>query len=163
MHREQGQYDWPILPQGRCPWDSGHLPSVILGSLTYRRHPVPLDIYDIRAFHTDLFAALALLEQHRGRAPRFMEYMAVHFCLDHLEGAGLEPDRRRRQPANANYLRMARGWSFDSDGREGAVLKSWSETRSGLLPRQHTGPLGDRDSKARHTYMRQAAVGISTV
>jgi NAD+---dinitrogen-reductase ADP-D-ribosyltransferase len=92
-----------------------------------------------------------------------MELMAVPFCLDHLEDPGPEPDRRRRQRVNANYPRRVRGWSFDSDGREGAVLKSWAEPRSGLLPRQHTGPLGDRDSKARHTYMRQAAVGISTV
>jgi NAD+--dinitrogen-reductase ADP-D-ribosyltransferase len=55
---------------------------------------------------------------------------------------------------------MVRGWSFDSDGREGAVLKSWVETRFGLLARHHAGPLGNRDSVARQAYMRQAMAGI---
>jgi NAD+--dinitrogen-reductase ADP-D-ribosyltransferase len=90
-----------------------------------------------------------------------MNYMTVHFRLDQLEDAGLEPGpRTRRKRANANYLRMVRGWSFDSDGREGAVLKNWVETRFGLLARHHGGPLGDRDGEARHAYMRQAAAGI---
>jgi NAD+--dinitrogen-reductase ADP-D-ribosyltransferase len=55
---------------------------------------------------------------------------------------------------------MVRGWSFDSDGREGAVLKSWVETRFGLIARHHAGGLGGRDSDARHAFMRQAAAGI---
>jgi NAD+--dinitrogen-reductase ADP-D-ribosyltransferase len=55
---------------------------------------------------------------------------------------------------------MVRGWAFDSDGREGAVLKNWVETRFGLLARHHAGPLGDRDSDARHAYTCQAAAGI---
>jgi NAD+--dinitrogen-reductase ADP-D-ribosyltransferase len=55
---------------------------------------------------------------------------------------------------------MVREWSFDSDGREGAVLKSWVETRFALLTRHHAGPLGHTDSEARNAYMRQAAAGI---
>jgi NAD+--dinitrogen-reductase ADP-D-ribosyltransferase len=87
--------------------------------------------------------------------------MSIHFRLEQLEDAGLEPGRKKRKNrANANYLRMVRGWSFDSDGREGAVLKSWVETRFGLLARHHAGPLGDRDSEARHAYWRQASAGI---
>jgi NAD+--dinitrogen-reductase ADP-D-ribosyltransferase len=89
-----------------------------------------------------------------------MDYMTVHFRLESLEDAGLEPGRRKKKRTNANYLRMVRGWSFDADGREGAVLKNWTETRFGLLARHHAGPLGDRDSDARHAYMRQASAGI---
>ena len=35
---------------------------------------------------------------------------------------------------------MVRGWSFDSDSREGAVLKGWVESRFGLMPRYHGQP-----------------------
>ncbi|MEJ2325912.1 MAG: NAD(+)--dinitrogen-reductase ADP-D-ribosyltransferase [Chromatiaceae bacterium] len=160
--REQGPAARaPSLPAtARLPINRCNLPPVILGSLTYQRHPVPLDIDGIRVFHADLFAALAPVKEHPERAQRFMDYMAAHFCLDHLEDAGLQPGRRRKQRANADYLRMVRGWSFDSDGREGAVLKSWAETRFGLIARHHAGSLGDRDSDARHAFMRQAAAGI---
>lgn len=89
-----------------------------------------------------------------------MDYMTVYFRLVRLEEAGLEPDHRTRQRVNANYLRMVRGWSFDSNGREGAVLKNWIETRFGLLAHHHAGPLGSRDSENRHAYLRQAAAGI---
>ena len=74
--------------------------------------------------------------------------MTVHFCLEDLEEAGLTPGRRGSPRANANYLRLVRGWSFDSDGREGAVLKDWAETRFGLLARHHRGPLHGRGSDA---------------
>lgn len=137
-----------------------NLPAVILGGPTYQEHPVPLEIDGIHPFHEDLFGRLDEVETHAERARAFMDYMTVHFCLDHLEDAGLEPGQRKKKRVNANYLRMVRGWSFDSDGREGAVLKNWAETRFGLLARHHAGCLGDRDSDARDAYMRQAAAGI---
>jgi NAD+--dinitrogen-reductase ADP-D-ribosyltransferase len=143
------------LPLNRC-----NLPAVILGSLTYQRHPVPLEIDGIRAFHADLFAALASVDGHAERAQRFQDYMTVHFCLEHLEDAGLTPGRRGKQRANANYLRLVRGWSFDSDGRDGAVLKAWVESRLGLLARHHRGPLHGRGSDAYLAYLREGCTGL---
>jgi NAD+--dinitrogen-reductase ADP-D-ribosyltransferase len=161
---------WPQTPRGGQPTLPGNarlsinrcnLPAIILGSLTYQTHPAPLEIDGIHSLHEDLFGALGEVESHEERARRFIDYMSVHFRLEQLEDAGLVPGRKKRKErANANYLRMVRGWSFDSDGREGAVLKSWVETRFGLLARHHTGPLGDSDSEARHAYWRQAAAGI---
>jgi len=143
------------LPINRC-----NLGSAVLGSLTYQRHPVPLEIDGIHPFHDDLFRTLASLPSHAQRARRFMDYMTVHFRLEHLDEAGLEPGRRKKTRANANYLRMLRGWSFDSNGREGAVLKNWVETRFGLLARHHTGPLSGAHRRERHAYLQQAAAGI---
>jgi NAD+---dinitrogen-reductase ADP-D-ribosyltransferase len=151
----------PTLPaSARLSLNRCNLPAAILGSLTYQAHPVPLELDGIHPLHEDLFTALADTGSHAERAQRFMDYMMVHFCLEHLEDAGLDPRRTKKKRVNANYLRMVRGWSFDSDGREGAVLKNWVETRFGLLARHHAGPLGDRDSDARHAFMRQAAAGI---
>jgi NAD+--dinitrogen-reductase ADP-D-ribosyltransferase len=149
------------LPNGaRLSLNRCNLPSALLGSLTYQQHPAPLELDGIRPLHQDLFTLLQSMPEHPQRARRFMNYMTVHFRLENLEDAGLEPGRRKKSRVNANYLRMVRGWSFNSDGREGAVLKNWVETRFGLLARHHAGPLGDRDSDARHAFMRQAAAGI---
>jgi NAD+--dinitrogen-reductase ADP-D-ribosyltransferase len=151
----------PSLPvSARLPLNRCNLPAVILGSLTYQRHPVPLEIDGIRAFHADLFDALASLHGHAERAQRFQDYMTVHFCLEHLEDAGLTPGRRGKHRANANYLRLVRGWSFDSDGREGAVLKGWVESRFGLLARHHRGPLHGRGSDAYLAYLREGCIGL---
>ena len=143
------------LPINRC-----NLPAVILGGLTYQHHPVALEIDGIRALHQDLFRLLAPLEGARERAERFVDYMAAHFCLDDLAAAGLAAERVKKYRRNANYLRMVRGWSFDADGREGAVLKHWVETRFGLLARYHGGPLDGRDGEAYHRYLYQGAQGL---
>lgn len=143
------------LPLNRC-----NLPAVILGSSTYQRHPVPLEIDGIRQFHADLFRTLAPLTQHRERAQAFQDYVSAHFLLDHLDEAGLAPGKTKKKRVNANYLRMVRGWSFDSDGREGAVLKHWVESRFGLRARHHAGPLQGRHSEAYHRYLAEGTRGL---
>ncbi len=151
----------PVLPDSaRLSLNRCNLPATLLGSLLFQQHPVPLELDGVRPLHQDLFDLLRSIPDHQERAQRFMDYMTVHFRLDRLEDAGLQPGLRKKKRVNANYLRMVRGWAFDSDGREGAVLKNWVETRFGLLSRHHAGPLGDRESDARHAYMRQAAAGI---
>jgi NAD+--dinitrogen-reductase ADP-D-ribosyltransferase len=151
----------PSLPaSARLPLNRCNLPAVILGGLAYQAHPVALEIDGIRAFHQDLFSLLAPIEHSRERAERFVDYMAAHFCLDDLEAAGLASARVKKYRRNANYLRMVRGWSFDADGREGAVLKHWVETRFGLLARYHAGPLQHEDGEAYHHYLVQGAKGL---
>ncbi|MBK1704008.1 NAD(+)--dinitrogen-reductase ADP-D-ribosyltransferase [Halochromatium glycolicum] len=151
----------PSLPAGaRLSLNRCNLPAVILGGLTYQAHPVALEIDGIRAFHKDLFELLAPIDDARERAERFVDYIAAHFCLDDLEAAGLSPERVKKYRRNANYLRMVRGWSFDADGREGAVLKHWVETRFGLLARYHAGALDDSDGDAYHHYLAQGAKGL---
>ncbi|TVQ84428.1 MAG: NAD(+)--dinitrogen-reductase ADP-D-ribosyltransferase [Chromatiaceae bacterium] len=151
----------PSLPQSaRLSINRCNLPAVILGGLTYQFHPVPLEIDGIRDFHRRLFELLAPLTDRLERAALFADYMAAHFCLDDLEQAGLAPGRVKKARRNANYLRMVRGWSFDSDGREGAVLKHWVETRFGLLARHHGGRLNGRDTEAYDRYLSEGAKGL---
>ncbi|MBK5931338.1 NAD(+)--dinitrogen-reductase ADP-D-ribosyltransferase [Halochromatium salexigens] len=151
----------PSLPaNARLPLNRCNLPAVILGGLTYQTHPVSLEIDGIRAFHQDLFRLLSPIDTARERAEHFVDYMAAHFCLDDLEAAGLAAQRVKKYRRNANYLRMVRGWSFDADGREGAVLKHWVETRFGLLARHHGGPLNGGDDDAYHRYLAQGAQGL---
>ena len=134
--------DTATLPRyARLPINRCNVPPVILGSLTFQRFPSPLHLDGVAELHADLFHRLAAIDDKAARASAFRDYLTVHFCLEELEKAGLNERSRRR--ANANWMRVLRGWSFDSDGREGAILKGWVESRFGLLPRFHGEPLRD--------------------
>lgn len=81
----------------------------------------------------------------------FQIYMRSVFDLD------LPPDRdaQGRKRYRASYLRLLRGWGFDANGREGAVMKGWVESRFGLLPTFHKGPLRRYPSEAWMTYLEE--------
>lgn len=144
---------WARLPINRC-----NLPAVILGGLTFQRHPTPLALDGVAEFHADLFELLDRVDDPTERARLFRDYEAAHFCLDHLEDAGFDDHSRKR--AKANWLRVLRGWSFDADGREGAVLKGWVESRFGLLPRFHGEPLRDFVSAPYLRYLEMRSAGL---
>lgn len=144
---------WARLPINRC-----NLPAVILGSLTFQRHPAPLALDGVAELHAELFAMLDGIADRAGRAQLFRDYVAAHFRLDHLEDAGVDEHSEKR--AKANWLRVLRGWSFDADGREGAVLKGWVESRFGLIPRFHGEPLRDFSGPAWLRYREMRAAGL---
>lgn len=144
---------WARLPINRC-----NLPAVILGSLTFQQHPAPLKLDGVEELHAELFALLDTIEDATERARTFLDGLNAHFCLDHLEDAGLDAAAGKR--AKANWLRVLRGWSFDADSREGAVLKGWVESRFGLIPRHHGEPLRDFSSRAWQRYEEMRATGL---
>ena len=151
--------DAATLPRyARLPINRCNVPPVILGSLTFQRFPSPLHLDGVAELHADLFRRLARIDDKTERATAFRDYLAVHFCLEELEKAGLNERSRRR--ANANWMRVLRGWSFDSDGREGAILKGWVESRFGLLPRFHGEPLRDFSGAAYLHYQEMRSAGL---
>ena len=151
--------DTATLPRyARLPINRCNVPPVILGSLTFQRFPSPLHLDGVAELHADLFRRLARIDDKTERATAFRDYLAVHFCLEELEKAGLNERSRRR--ANANWVRVLRGWSFDSDGREGAILKGWVESRFGLLPRFHGEPLRDFSGAAYLHYQEMRSAGL---
>lgn len=123
------------LPVNRC-----NLPAKLLGSLSFQKHPTDLFIDGIHELHRQLFDRLAREPEPSGRVHLFRDYMTVHFRLHHLEDAGLS-EHSKNTRVHADYLRTIRGWLFNSDGYEGAALKSWVESRFGLTTRYHQGPL----------------------
>lgn len=144
---------WARLPVNRC-----NLPAVILGGLTFQRHPAPLVLDGVYELHRALFNLLDTLDARGERARAFRAGLDAHFCLDRLEEAGLERGKGKR--AKANWLRVLRGWHFDADSREGAVLKGWVESRFGLLPRFHGEPLRDFTGTAWRRYEAMRASGL---
>ena len=150
------------LPINRCS-----LPAAILGGLTFQRHPTSLLLDGVAELHPHLFQLLEPLVEPAERARQFMDYMTVHFRLEALEEAGLTPDRstgaRQGRPklrGRADYLRMVRGWAFDPNTQEGAVLKAWVESRFGLLTRYHGGLLDDRTEDAYEHFLEVCSRGL---
>jgi NAD+--dinitrogen-reductase ADP-D-ribosyltransferase len=143
------------LPINRC-----NLPAVILGSLTFQLHPVALFLDGVIELHDELFSRLRDVSASGERAIHFMDYMRSDFLLDHLDEAGFDKKQSRYKRDKADYLRILRGWMFDPDGKEAAVLKSWVESRFGLLPRNHRGPLGDYSTPNYQAYLSDRAKGL---
>ena len=79
----------------------------------------------------------------------FMEHMRVAFELDQEQQAG--------QPKSfgISYLRMLRGWLFDANRPEGAVMKGWAESRFGLRPLFHKEPINSLNDDAYYIYLME--------
>jgi len=152
-----GLEDTTLPRRARLALNHCNLPPAILGGLTFQRFPEPLHIDGVATFHADLFAELDALDEAGARADKFQDYMAVQFRLFAPEDAG---GQRNKGRAKADYLRILRGWLFDSDGREGAVLKSWAESRFGLTVRHHKGPLQDAGDPAFAHFLKDRADGL---
>ncbi|MBU0687944.1 MAG: NAD(+)--dinitrogen-reductase ADP-D-ribosyltransferase [Gammaproteobacteria bacterium] len=142
------------LPINRC-----NLPADILGGLTFQRAPVALELDGVAQFHCGLFELLDKLDDAHERARAFSIHMNAAFYLDQPEQAGYT-DSTLHKRQKADYLRMMRGWSFDSDGVEGAALKGWVESRFGLLPRQHGGHIRDFSGEAYRSYLEMRATAL---
>jgi NAD+--dinitrogen-reductase ADP-D-ribosyltransferase len=149
----------PTLPREAClPINRCNLPAIILGGLTFQRYPIPLKLDGVATLYHDLFSRLDAIPDAERRAEIFQDYVTVHFRLEHLDEAGLTEQGKGR--ANANYIRMIRGWNFNSDSREGAVMKGWVESRFGLLPRHHGEPIRNPADPAYQRYMEMRVQGL---
>lgn len=150
--------DKATLPrEARLPINRCNLPAVVLGSLTFQNFPAPLLLDGVAELHRDLFRRLEAASPGK-RSEVFRDYLTVRFQLEWLEEMGFTG--RKKSRAKANYARMIRGWSFDSDSREGAVLKGWVESRFGLMPRYHGQPMRDPSGEAYRHYQEMRSHGL---
>lgn len=122
------------------------VPTGLLASAAFNDYPLPLHIAGVFDTHRELFDAVAAATAPTEAAEIFEQYMSTTFALrdkDTPTSLAAAPRRYR-----ASYLQLLRGWGFDSNSREGAVLKAWVESRFGLLPRFHREPLARIASSA---------------
>lgn len=152
---------WPALPRAaRLPINRCDLPAEILGGLSFQRHPAALHIDGVASIHRRLFSQLVGLTDATQRRRLFSAHMQATFLLEHPDEAGHDPSGAHPGRYKADYLRLLRGWMFDSNGREGAVLKGWVESRFGLLPRSHRGPLRSADGPEYRRYLTERCAGL---
>lgn len=142
------------IPINRC-----NLPVEVLGDLSFQVNPKPIFIDGVAQLHKRLFEELDTEAEWSLRSQLFMQYMKAHFRLDSLDEAGydatLAVDRSR-----ADYLRVLRGWFFNSDSQEGAIIKSWVESRFGLIPRYHRGPIRNIEDETYARFVSQRSRGL---
>jgi NAD+--dinitrogen-reductase ADP-D-ribosyltransferase len=129
------------------------VPTSRLASAAFNEEPTELRIAGVRSGHGELFRELAATGQRTDAAAVFARYMLETFGLaPPAVGADGEVVRRRYR---ASYLRLLRGWSFDANGCEGAVLKGWVESRFGLVPTFHKEPIAQYGSRAWLRYVEE--------
>jgi len=133
------------LPVNRCdppPW--------VIASHLFNRNPLPLEIQGVRRAHRSLFERLDRLEDPKARARAFREYMALVFQVGKWRK---ESSPLGRRSLRNSYLRFLRGWMQDASSPEGAVLKGWVESRFGLPPTFHAGPIANLHAPAYVLYL----------
>jgi NAD+--dinitrogen-reductase ADP-D-ribosyltransferase len=124
-----------------------------LASCEFNDAPAPLAISGVREFNRPLFDMLAEAETLEEAASAFGLYMNAMFGIDPEQKDEPKPGAPRR--FRSSYLRLIRGWGFDSNGREGAVMKGWVESRFGLFPTYHKEPIRRISSPAWVTYVEE--------
>lgn len=115
------------------------IPTGLLASTAFNAFPVPLRIAGVREMYRTLFEMLAQAETADEAAGVFQDYAAVVFGLDQEQQDGTDSAGHRR--FRSSYLRLLKGWGYDTNSPEGAVLKGWVESRFGLFPTFHKAPI----------------------
>ena len=134
------------------------LPTDLLANTTFNEHPVPLHISGVREMNKNLFEMLSFSEDIVDAGGAFYNYMMAMF--------GIDPEQHEKEKAEAkadgkvrrfrsSFLRLLKGWGYDSNSPEGAVLKGWVESRFGLFPTFHREPITRLSSDSWATYVEE--------
>lgn len=126
-----------------------NIPPWAIASKFYNAKPVPLEIQGVRHNGRPLFEKLDLIDDQSVRAGIFHDFMDVRFQLHHWEK---QSTKNSRKSLKNSYLRFLRGWQFDSNSLDGAVLKGWVESRFGLVPTFHHEPIQTIHSGSYYRY-----------
>lgn len=129
------------------------LPTSLLANTAFNDHPLELHISGVREMNPSFFEMLMEAEDLNDAGEAFYKYLVAVFGLDpeqreQSRGAGVV--RRFR----SSFLRLLKGWGYDSNGPEGAVMKGWVESRFGLFPTYHKQPI-HHESESWVTYVEE--------
>jgi NAD+---dinitrogen-reductase ADP-D-ribosyltransferase len=151
--KETADTHWPtkVVQMTPPPWALRHLnrcqlSSEALGSVAFSLAPIPLELDGVAFLHALLFEKWRTETDPLRRLQWFEAHMRAHFCLEAPEQAGFSDKARLARP-RMDYLRLLRGWMFDAQGQEGALLKAWVESRFGLLAHFHRREITPSDDE----------------
>ncbi|WP_245427697.1 NAD(+)--dinitrogen-reductase ADP-D-ribosyltransferase [Pleomorphomonas carboxyditropha] len=111
------------------------LSTPFLADVAFNARPVPVHISGVREMNGPLFEMLGLADDLAEAGDAFAAYMMAMFGIDREQREPGSATGRRRY--RSSYLRLIKGWGYDSNGPEGAVLKGWVESRFGIFPTFH--------------------------
>jgi len=133
------------------------VPTELLASCAFNDHPMRLHISGVREMNKNLFEMLAQAPDLLDAGEAFNCYMMAMFGIDSEQrddtvnqGTGATHRRYR-----SSFLRLIKGWGYDSNGPEGAVLKGWVESRFGIFPTFHKEIIQRISSGAWTTYVEE--------
>ena len=131
------------------------IPTGLLASDAFNRAGLPLHLAGVREANRGLFSMLDRAASAEHAATLFTAYMEVVFGLHPEQRGPANGARDGRRRYRASYARLLRGWAYDSNNPEGAVLKGWVESRFGLFPTFHKEPLLSFSSPAWVRYVEE--------
>lgn len=129
-----------------CSLNRCNLSPWIIGSEEFQASPLPVEIDGVRATDPGLFRCLESVDDAETRSQFFHDYLVAKFSLDE------KILRRGKAQSVYSYLHLLRAWGADSNGPAAAVMKSWAESRFGILATYHKGRLAE-DAAARQNFL----------
>ena len=131
-----------------CSLNRCNLTPWIIGSEEFQANPLPIEIDGARSTDQWLFRRLDGIADAAERGRFFHDYLCAKFNLNETfaHHAGKKPQ------SVYSYIHLLHSWGADSNGPAGAVLKSWAESRFGLLATYHKGRLAN-DPAARQAFL----------
>ena len=134
------------------------IPATLVGSTSFNAYPQPLHVAGTIESSRGLFSLLDNCETADDARAVFEHYMSVVFGLAKPEPGEATTERAaERRRWRSSYLKLVQGWGLDSNSPSGAVLKGWVESRFGLVPSFHGGPLARFPSPVWTAYLEQKA------
>ena len=141
----------PINLCNLSPW--------VLASAEFNAEPLPVTLAGVRESNRHLFRMLETIVDSQQRGQVFHDYLDVKFMLHQWASY----TGKARSSLRNSYIRFLCGWGLESNGVEGAVLKSWVQSRFGVLPTYHKGILrfvdGEEDQRFARDRMRGSVKG----
>jgi NAD+--dinitrogen-reductase ADP-D-ribosyltransferase len=120
-----------------------NIPTGMFVSNEYNLNVLPITISGVWEYYSDIFNAIRKAGDIASAAQVFTGAMESLFSLS-------EKHNGKRM---GSYTRLLKGWLFDSNSVEGAVLKGWVESRFGITPFFHKEIIPDVNSEEYYEYM----------
>lgn len=137
-----------------CSLNRCNLSPWIIGSEEFQANPLPVEIDGVRTTNRGLFRCLEAIADDEERGQFFHKFLVGKFNLDE------KIIRHGKVRPVFSYLNLLRAWGADSNGPSGALLKSWVESRFGILATYHKGRLAD-DLEARRNFLVDRTQGAA--
>ncbi len=128
------------------------LSAELLSSVDFCEAPQPIRIAGTRETHAGLFSLLEGVGDQGEASEVFAHYMELAFGVAKRRKGGEEDPSRYWK---SSYLKLLQGWGFDANSRPAAVLKGWVESRFGIVPTFHHGPLEHFPSEPWMRYLEE--------
>lgn len=125
-----------------------------VASQTFQDEPRPLYLAWVRAENAELLSGLAVIEDPVERGRIFHDYALTRFWLHEDRASWPEA----RELLRRSYVSVLRGWTHDSNGPSGAMLKAWAVQRFGLRPIWHGERLRGEDDERLHAARFRAQI-----